>query len=102
VNTNRDLNEGAERPETRPATPETTPRAPLADGDALEPRLTSPALHAWLDGEITDQSLSISERPQVIAMWKALGTDAEKLRHMSTPKSVEAIVMAKIRDTKGA
>ena len=102
MNTNRDLNEDAERPTTRPAATESTQRPALADGDALEPRLTSPALHAWLDGEISDASLAISERPQVIAMWKALGTDAEKLRHMSTPSSVEAIVMAKIRDTKGA
>ncbi len=98
MNTNRDLNEGAERPATRPATPETAPQASLADGDALEPRLTSPALHAWLDGEISDASLAITERPQVIAMWKALGTDADKLRHMATPSSVEAIVMQKIRD----
>ncbi len=100
MNTNRDLTEGA-RPATRPTT-ETTPRAQLADGDALEPRLTSPALHAWLDGEITDASLAVSERPQVIAMWKALGSDAEKLRHMTTPKSVEAIVMSKIRETRSA
>jgi hypothetical protein len=99
MNTNRDLNEGAQRPAERPATPETTSRAHLADGDALDSATTSPAVHAWLDGEISDASLSIAERPQVIAMWKALSADAERLRRMSTPSSVEAIVMQKIRET---
>ncbi|MBI3790904.1 MAG: hypothetical protein HY275_08495 [Gemmatimonadetes bacterium] len=97
MNTNRDLNEGAQRPAPRPAAPEAAPQARLADGDALDASLTSPAVHAWLDGEISDASLSIAERPQVIAMWKALSADAEKLRHMTTPSSVEAIVMQKIR-----
>lgn len=97
---NRDLNEGTERPATRPAVPEAAPPVPLADGDALEPRLASPALHAWLDGEISDASAAIAERPQVIAMWKQLGADAQRLRRMSTPSSVEAIVMQAIKATK--
>ena len=102
MKTNRDLNEHAERPATRPVASETNSRAPLADGDAAELRLTSPAVHAWLDGELSDASLAIAERPQVIAMWKALSADATRLRHMTTPTRVEAIVMAKIRDGSGA
>ena len=93
---NRDVNEGTERPATRPNSPETAARAPLADGDALEPTLASPALHAWLDGEISDASAAIAERPQVIRMWKALGADAEKLRRRTTPPSLEAVVMKAI------
>jgi hypothetical protein len=95
MNTNRDLNAGV----SRPATPDVAPAAPLADADALE-RVMSPAVQAWLDGELSDASLSIAERPQVIAMWKALEADASRLRRMTTPASVEAVVMQKIRESR--
>ena len=70
----------------------------MADRSSAEPPVTSPALHAWLDGELSDASVAIAERPHVIALWKRLGADAAQLRRVATPASVEAIVMARIKN----
>ena len=98
----RDTHEGADRPAAKPATPAPAARAPMADLASAEPPVTSPALHAWLDGELSDASVAIAERPQVIALWRKLGADAAQLRRVATPASVEAVVMAKIKNGAGA
>ena len=98
----RDVHEGADRPAARPAAQGAPARAPLADLAGAEAPVTSAALHAWLDGELSDASVTIAERPQVLALWRKVGEDAAQLRRMSTPSSVEAIVMAKIKNGNGA
>ena len=97
----RDMHEGADRPATKPTAPEAPARAPLADLASADAPVTSPALHAWLDGELSDASVAIAERPQVIALWKKLGAEAAQLRSIATPISVEAVVMAKIKNGVG-
>ena len=94
----RDVHERADRPATKPTTPAQPVRTPLADLSNAEAPVTSPALHAWLDGELSDASVAIAERPQVIALWRKLGAAAAQLRSMATPSSVEVIVMAKIKN----
>ena len=98
----RDVHEGADRPAARPAVPGAPVRAPLADLASGDAPVTSPALHAWLDGELSDASVAIAERPQVLALWRKVGEDAAQLRRRATPASVEASVMAKIKNGNGA
>ena len=94
----RDVHEGADRPAARPAAPAAPVRAPMADLSSAEAPVTSAALHAWLDGELSDASVAIAERPQLLALWRQVGADAARLRHLATPSSVEGVVMAKIKN----
>ena len=98
MNEHRDVHESGEHAAPRPHREATPVAQPLADREApLDASPSHSALNAWLDGELSDASVSIAEQPRTIALWKRVGADAARLRLMATPASVEAIVMAKIR-----
>ena len=98
MNEHRDVHESGEQTEPRPHKDATPAAQPLADREAL---LDAPsahsALHAWLDGELSDASVSIAEQPRTIELWRRVGADAARLRLMAAPARVEAMVMARIR-----
>ena len=98
MNEHRDVHESGEQAAPRPHKDATPGAQPLADRAApLDATLSHSALHAWLDGELTDASAAIAEQPRTIELWKRVGADAARLRLMATPASVEAFVMTRIR-----
>ena len=98
MNEHRDMHESGDFAAPRPHKDATPGAEPLADREApLDATASHSALHAWLDGELSDASVSIAEQPRTIELWKRVGADAARLRLMATPSSVEAFVMTKIR-----
>lgn len=97
MNEHRDVHESGDQAAPRPHKDATPGAQPLADREVpLDATTSHTALHAWLDGELSDASVSIAEQPRTIELWKRVGADAARLRMMATPASVEAIVMARI------
>jgi hypothetical protein len=98
MNEHRDVHESGDYAAPRPHKDATPGAQPLADREApLDATTTHSALHAWLDGELSDASVTIAEQPRTIELWKRVGADAARLRMTATPASVEAFVMGKIR-----
>ena len=98
MNEHRDVHESGEQAVPRPHKDAMPGAQPLADREApLDATPAHSALHAWLDGELSDASVSIAEQPRTIELWKRVGAAAARLRMTAAPASVEAFVMGKIR-----
>lgn len=54
------------------------------------------AVHAWLDGEASPESLAGAERE--VALWNRINAEAVRRRRMATPAHVPAQVLAKLAD----
>ena len=55
----------------------------------------STAMHAWLDGEAGESSLSLSDATaKQVELWKQIGTEATARRQMKTPAYVQDRIMA--------
>lgn len=54
------------------------------------------AVHAWLDGEVSAESLSGAERE--VALWKQITEEAGRRRRMVTPAHVPVQILAKLSD----
>ena len=76
---------------------------PPRDADALTDREVpldnsarlSSAMHAWLDGDIAESSLLVSDATEKQReLWKRIGTETEKRRQMVTPVYVQQRIMA--------
>lgn len=59
-------------------------------------RVLSPAVHAWLDGELPEAVVRKGETARDVEFWKRLNEEAESRRHMTTPAHVQARIMEAI------
>lgn len=59
-------------------------------------RVLSPAVHAWLDGELPEAVVRKGETARDVEFWKRLNEEAESRRQMRTPAHVQAQIMAAI------
>lgn len=57
-------------------------------------RPLSPALHAWLDGELPEAAVRKGETARDVEFWRGVSTQMERARRMQTPEHVEAQIMA--------
>ena len=71
---------------------------PLAPNET-EPRLLSPAVHAWLDGELPEAAVRKGETQRDVEFWKQLLEAAEQRRHLRTPAQLEQRIMAALPHT---
>jgi hypothetical protein len=54
------------------------------------------AVHAWLDGEASPESLSGAERE--VALWKRINAETGRRSRMVTPAHVPVQILAKLAD----
>ncbi len=59
-------------------------------------RVLSPAVHAWLDGELPEAAVRKGDTARDVEFWKRLNEEAESRRHMRTPAHVQARIMGSL------
>jgi hypothetical protein len=59
----------------------------------------SPAVHAWLDGELPEASVRKGDTARDVEFWKQINVDVERRRHMHTPQYLEARIMEALPQT---
>jgi hypothetical protein len=57
-------------------------------------RVLSPAIHAWLDGELPEAAVRKGDLQRDVEFWKQLTAAAEQRRHLRTPAHLEQRIMA--------
>ena len=73
---------------------------PLADREVPitspppEARVLSPAIHAWLDGELPEAAVRKGDAQRDVDFWKQLMEAAEGRRHLRTPVHLQERIMA--------
>ena len=77
---------------------------PLADrevplGHQDHVRVLSPAVHAWLDGELPEASVRKGDTARDVEFWKQINVDVERRRRMHTPQYLEARIMEALPQT---
>ncbi|HEX8942376.1 MAG TPA: hypothetical protein VF785_04505 [Gemmatimonadaceae bacterium] len=77
---------------------------PLADrevplGHQDHVRVLSPAVHAWLDGELPEASVRKGDTARDVEFWKQINVDVERRRRMHTPTYLEARIMEALPQT---
>jgi hypothetical protein len=78
----RDRSGQSERPLADREVPLGPPRSSLAD-----------AVHAWLDGEVTESQARRSESGRDVDFWKRLDEDLAARRRLRTPAHLQAQIM---------
>jgi hypothetical protein len=58
-------------------------------------RVLSPAVHAWLDGEVPEAAARKASGRDV-ELWKNINAEVDQRRHMRTPTYLEARIMDKL------
>ena len=76
----------------RPLADREVPLAPPSSPPAS--RVLSPAIHAWLDGELPEAAVRKGETQRDVEFWKQLMDAAEERRHLRTPVHLEQRIMA--------
>ncbi|HEX4468511.1 MAG TPA: hypothetical protein VH080_03210 [Gemmatimonadaceae bacterium] len=71
--------------------PLTDREVPLAQPDTG--RLLSPAVHAWLDGELPEAAVRRGDTQHDVEFWKLMAQVTETRRHMTTPAHVQQRIM---------
>jgi hypothetical protein len=71
---------------------------PLADREVplSQPdtgRLLSPAVHAWLDGELPEAAVRQGETQRDVEFWKRIAAATESRRHLRTPAHLQQRIM---------
>jgi hypothetical protein len=64
---------------------------PLAQPDSG--RVLSPAVHAWLDGELPEAAVRGGETQRDVEFWKRIAAATESRRHLRTPAHVQQRIM---------
>ena len=59
-------------------------------------RVLSPALHAWLDGELPEAAARKASSGRDVEFWKNINAEVDQRRHMRTPTYLEARIMDKL------
>lgn len=73
---------------------------PLADREVplghqeQDSRALSPAVHAWLDGELPEASVRKGETARDVEFWKSINVEIEHRRRVVTPTYLESQIMA--------
>jgi len=71
--------------------PLTDREVPLAQPDTG--RLLSPAIHAWLDGELPEAAVRHGETQRDVDFWKRMAQVTDARRHLATPAHVQQRIM---------
>jgi hypothetical protein len=71
---------------------------PLTDREVPLPqvdtgRTLSPAIHAWLDGELPEAAVRNSGSERDVEFWKRMAQATETHRHLQTPAHVQQRIM---------
>jgi hypothetical protein len=53
----------------------------------------SPAIHAWLDGELPEAAVRHGDTQRDVDFWKRVGEATESRRHLHTPAHVQQRIM---------
>jgi len=75
---------------------------PLADREVplgqqeQDARVLSPAVHAWLDGELPEASVRKGDTARDVEFWKQINGEVERRRRVHTPVYLEAQIMERI------
>ncbi len=78
---------------------------PLADREVplghqeQDARVLSPAVHAWLDGELPEASVRKGDTARDVEFWKNINVEVERRRRMHTPAYLEAQIMDALPQT---
>ena len=56
-------------------------------------RVLSPAVHAWLDGELPEAAVRKGDMARDVEFWNRINEAAERRRHLRTPAHVQARIM---------
>ena len=78
---------------------------PLADREVplghqeQDARVLSPAIHAWLDGELPEASVRKGDTARDVEFWKNINVEVERRRRMHTPAYLEAQIMDALPQT---
>ena len=77
---------------------------PLSDrevplGHQDHARVLSPAVHAWLDGELPEASVRKGDTARDVEFWKQINVEVDQRRRMRTPVYVEARIMDALPQT---
>jgi hypothetical protein len=81
---------------------------PLADREVplgqqeQDARVLSPAVHAWLDGELPEASVRKGDTARDVEFWKQINGEVERRRRMQTPAYLEAQIMDALPQTAPA
>jgi hypothetical protein len=86
-------NERRPRPERRSdiENPLTDREVPLSQPETG--RQLSPAIHAWLDGELPEAAVRRGDSQRDVEFWKRMAQVTETRRHMTTPAHVQQRIM---------
>lgn len=57
-------------------------------------RVLSPAVHAWLDGELPEAAVRKGDTARDVEFWHGVSDQMDRARRMRTPEHVEAQIMA--------
>lgn len=71
---------------------------PLTDREVPLPqpdtgRLLSPAIHAWLDGELPEAAVRQGDMQKDVEFWKRMAQVTDARRHLATPAHVQQRIM---------
>jgi len=86
----------------RPRQPRRSGERPLADREVplgqqeQDTRVLSPAVHAWLDGELPEASVRKGDTARDVEFWKQINGEVERRRRVHTPAYLEAQIMERI------
>ena len=81
---------------------------PLADREVplgqqeQDARVLSPAVHAWLDGELPEASVRKGETGRDVEFWRNINVEVDRRRRMRTPAYLEAQIMDALPQTAPA
>jgi len=71
---------------------------PLTDREVPLPqpetaRVLSPAIHAWLDGELPEAAVKRGDMERDVEFWKRMAQVVETRRHVTTPTHMQQRIM---------
>src|SRR5579871_4868599 len=78
--------------------PLTDREVPLGQQE-YDSRVLSPAVHAWLDGELPEASVRKGDTARDVEFWKQINGEVERRRRMRTPAYVESRIMEALPQT---
>jgi hypothetical protein len=79
--------------------PLTDREVPIKQDLGAETRVLSPAIHAWLDGELPEASVRRGETGRDVEFWRMIGAEAEKRRRVRMPVALESRIMEALPHT---